>query len=60
MRTALHIFTRPPDELVKRILNEQQVQPGLTVEIVDLTAASEPDYSALLERIMIADSVATW
>lgn len=59
MRIALHVLTRPPDEFVTRLIADQRGLPDVEVEVIDLTAG-EPDYARLLERILSADSVATW
>jgi hypothetical protein len=59
MTRQLHILLRSPDEFVEQILVAVQQQPGLAVEVVDLTQP-EPDYDALVQRVFAADSVATW
>jgi hypothetical protein len=59
MRTALHIVTRPNDSLAVEVIAAQRRQPGLEVQVADLTVP-EPDYAKLLEDIFTADSVAVW
>ena len=60
MRTVLHVLTVPPDELLRTLLKQQQGQPDLKVHIIDLTGPDHPDYSKVLDLILVADSVATW
>ena len=59
MRAILHILTKPGDSLADQVIADQQEQPDLRVNVVDL-AASEPDYSNLLEEIFSADSIEVW
>ena len=59
MRTVLHILTRPDDLLAQEIISRQKTQPGLKIEVVDLTGP-EPDYAALLEKIFDAHAVESW
>lgn len=56
MRTVLHILTRPEDEVTKTLLAEEQARNDLAVEVVRLDGPA-PDYDALVERILAADSV---
>ncbi len=60
MRTILHILTVPPDELLQTLLRQQQGQADLKVQIIDLTGPGEPDYSKVLDLILVSDSVSTW
>jgi len=59
MPRILHILTQPPDELVTRLVRDQQLEAANQVEVVDLTQPS-PDYTALVEKVFAADSVASW
>ena len=59
MKKALHILTRPNDELAARVIGRQRAQPDAEILAVDL-AATPPDYADLLEKIFAADSVAVW
>jgi hypothetical protein len=59
MARLLHILNRPADEFVEALLRDQRADPANVVEVADLTAAV-PDYTALVEKVFAADSVATW
>ena len=59
MRTALHIFTRPEDELTRELIAQQRAMTDMKVEIVNL-AGENPDYDKLVDAIFSADSVAVW
>jgi hypothetical protein len=60
MATMLHILTRPDDPLPREIIERQRAQMSpKTIEILDLTGPS-PDYSALLQKLFAAESVAVW
>ena len=59
MRILLHILTQPSDDLARQLIDQQRLQPGHQIEIADLTQP-EPDYTALIEKIFTADSVAVW
>jgi hypothetical protein len=59
MPQQLHILVAPPDAFTETLLAAERQQPGVTLEIVDLTQP-EPDYAALVEKVFAADSVATW
>ena len=59
MPAILHILTRPADSLAQEIIARQIQATGALVEVIDLTQP-EPDYTALLEKIFAADSVAVW
>jgi hypothetical protein len=60
MTKQLHILTRPTDTLATEVIAAQQNRVAdLEVIVVDLTQGP-PDYSALLEQIFAADSVAVW
>lgn len=59
MRTILHIFTRPADELTRELVAQQRVMPETTVDVADVTNPA-PDYEALVEKIFAADSVEVW
>lgn len=60
MGKTLHILTRPDDTLPREIIACQREQPEAeAAEVFDLTVPA-PDYSALLEKIFSADSVAVW
>ena len=59
MRTILHIFTRPEDELRRELIAQQQAMDATTVEFVDLTSGSA-DYNAIVDKIFAADSVEVW
>ena len=59
MPRQLHILTQPADELACSLIEEQRKSPVCEVEVVDLTLP-EPDYTALVEKVFAADSVATW
>jgi hypothetical protein len=60
MRHLLHILTRPDDPLAREMIATQQSLPEVKVEVIDLTAAADPDYDALLEKIFTADSIEVW
>jgi len=57
MRTILHIFTRPEDELTRATIECQRALPQTKVEIVSLTGDT-PEYEMLVEKIFAADSIA--
>ena len=60
MTNTLHILTRPDDVLPREIIACQRAREATgAVEVFDLTVPA-PDYSALLEKIFAADSVAVW
>jgi hypothetical protein len=59
MRQALHILTKPEDDLAEVVIDAQRRLPDHGVEVVDLTVP-EPDYRDLLEKIFRADSVQVW
>ena len=59
MRALLHILTRPEDELTRELSAQQRQLPETNLETFDLRGA-EPDYSALVEKIFAADSVAVF
>jgi hypothetical protein len=59
MKLLLHVLTRPGDPLPLGIVKAQQQSATETVEVVDLTLP-EPNYSALVDKIFAADSVAVW
>ena len=60
MANTLHILTRPDDALPREIIACQRAQKAPeVVEVFDLTVPA-PDYSALLEKVFAADSVAVW
>ncbi|MDB6024614.1 MAG: hypothetical protein JWM68_837 [Verrucomicrobiales bacterium] len=59
MRTFLHILTKPEDTLANELIAKENALPEVKTEIVDLNAG-EPDYKALLEKILAADSVQVW
>ena len=60
MTSALHILTRPDDPLPREIIDRQRAQKSPeAVDVFDLTVPA-PDYSALLQKLFSADSVAVW
>ena len=60
MANTLHILTRPDDVLPREIIACQRARAVPEVdEVFDLTVPA-PDYSALLEKVFAADSVAVW
>ena len=59
MKSLLHVVTRPLDAMARGIVEATRADPGLRVEIVDLTVG-EPDYGALVGRIFEADAIAMW
>ncbi len=59
MKSLLHVVTRPLDAMARGIVEATGADPGLRVEVVDLTVG-EPDYAALVARIFEADAIATW
>ncbi|HXJ60271.1 MAG TPA: hypothetical protein VNM37_22790 [Candidatus Dormibacteraeota bacterium] len=59
MARQLHILTRQEDVLAAAVITRQRESLETEVIIVDLTEES-PDYTALLEQIFAADSVAVW
>lgn len=59
MPKLLHILTRPPDDFVKGLVATQETTPENRVVIADLTGA-EPDYVALVQQVLEADSIASW
>ena len=59
MRTVLHIISRQEETFARQLIARQKEQHELKVEVVDLTQP-EPDYTAVLEKIFAADSIAVW
>jgi hypothetical protein len=59
MITLLHILTRDDDALSLRVRTEQAKQADTQVVTVDLRG-DRPDYTALLEVMFSADSIAVW
>lgn len=60
MRRILHVMMQTEPPAVARVIQDwQRRQPGLEVQVVDLTA-EEPDYAALLEAVFAADVIETW
>lgn len=59
MRSILHIQSDTADARAEAVISVQGTLPELRVEVVDLRVA-EPDYTALLERILAADAIAVW
>jgi hypothetical protein len=59
MASILHILTQPDDSFARKILECQSQGPEKTVVVVELTRP-DPDYEALLDRILEADSIQVW
>lgn len=59
MRTILHIQSDTTDARAEAVIDLQSRQPDVRVELFDLRVA-DPNYSALLDSIFAADSVAVW
>ena len=59
MPTLLHILNRPAESWVLELIENQRKEPGNTVVVADLTGP-EPDYAALVELVLKADSIQTW
>lgn len=59
MPTLLHILNRPPEAWVLELIEKQRKDAANTVVVADLTVP-EPDYAALVELVLRADSVQTW
>jgi hypothetical protein len=59
MPTLLHILNRPAEAWVLELIDNQRKQPGNTVVVADLSV-SEPDYVALVELVLKADSIQSW
>lgn len=59
MRTLLHIKSDTADARAEAIINHQLAQDDVEVEVVDLNV-DQPDYAALLDKILAADSVSVW
>ncbi len=59
MRTILHIQSDTTDARAEAVIDLQSRQPDVRVDKFDLRVA-DPDYSALLDHIFAADSVAVW
>jgi hypothetical protein len=59
MRTVLHIFTRPENELALEVVAKQQALAEVKIEVADLTA-TDVNYDDLIEKIFSADSVEVW
>jgi hypothetical protein len=59
MPTLLHILNRPAESWVLELIENQRKEPANTVVVADLTGP-RPDYAALVELVLKADSVQTW
>lgn len=59
MRHLLHIMTRP-DQFAEMLIAAEQASPHFAIEVVDLTRSEAPDYDALLQKLLDADSVRVW
>ena len=59
MRTILHIQSDTTDARAEAVIDLQSRQPDVRLDKFDLRVA-DPDYSALLDRLFAADSVAVW
>ncbi len=57
MKTHLHLLNGPPDELVQKIIEAQRAA-GLPVQVIRLDEVK--DWGEVVDRVMQADSVATW
>lgn len=59
MPTLLHILNRPAENWVLELIENQRKDPVNTVLVADLSVP-EPDYAALVELVLKADSVQSW
>ncbi len=57
MKTLLHLLNGPPDELVQNVIEAQRAA-GLPVEVIRLDEVK--DWGEVVDRVMQAESVATW
>lgn len=57
MNPLLHLLNGPPDELVQNVI-EGQRDAGLRVEVIRLDEVK--DWGEVVDRVMQAESVATW
>lgn len=57
MKTLLHLLNGPPDDLVRNVIDAQRAA-GLTVEVIRLDEVK--DWGEVVDRVMQAESVATW
>ena len=57
MKTLLHLLNGPPDEMVRDLIAAQQAA-GHPVEVIRLDEVM--DWGEVVDRVMRAESVATW
>lgn len=57
MKTLLHLLNGPTDELATKVIDAQRAA-GLPVEVVRLDEVK--DWGEVVDRVMQAESVATW
>lgn len=57
MKTLLHLLNGPPDEMVRDLIAAQKAA-GHSVEVIRLDEVS--DWGAVVDRVMQAETVATW
>jgi len=57
MKKLLHLLNGPPDDLVRNVIDAQRAA-GLTVEVIRLDEVK--DWGEVVDRVMQAESVATW
>ena len=57
MKTVLHLLNGPPDELTAKVIESQRAD-GIAVEVIRLDETE--DWGAVVDRVMQAESVATW
>lgn len=57
MNPVLHLLGNPDDELARTVIEAQQ-NAGVPVEVVRLDEVT--DWHALVDRVMAADSIASW
>ncbi len=57
MKHVLHLLNGPPDELTTKIMETQRAE-GVSVEVIRLDQTQ--DWESVVDRVMQAESVATW
>jgi len=57
MKHVLHLLNGPPDELTAKIMETQRAE-GVSVEVIRLDQTQ--DWESVVDRVMQAESVATW
>jgi|GEM_PF-5180955 len=57
MKTLLHLLNEPPDDMVRDLIAAQRAF-GHPVEVIRLDEVT--DWGEVVDRVMRAESVATW